>query len=218
MSAVAATRRGPADPGARLDRGLAELGLALDRRGRTQLLDYLALLEKWNRVYNLTSIRNREKMVSGHLLDCLALVPHITGTRILDVGSGAGFPGIPLAIARPDFRVTLLDSSQKKAAFLKQAVAELRLKNASVVCERVETWESTERFDCIASRALSELADFVTLAQRLLAPEGVFAAMKGVHPFEEIERMPQDFRVKQVLQLAIPGLDAERHLVFIERA
>lgn len=157
-------------------------------------------------------------MISAHLLDCLAVTPHIGGARILDVGSGAGLPGIPLAVVKPELQVTLLDSNHKKAAFLKQAVAELQLKNASVACERVETWRPAEKFDCIISRALGELAEFVALAKHLLAPAGVFAAMKGVHPFEEIERLPPGFRVKHVLPLSVPGLDAERCLVLIERA
>jgi 16S rRNA (guanine527-N7)-methyltransferase len=204
--------------GKRLEEGLAELDLALDREARTKLLDYLALLEKWNRVYNLTAIRDAEKMVSGHLLDCLAVVPYVTGARVLDAGSGAGLPGVPLAVARPEIQVALLDSNHKKAAFLRQAVAELQLKNASVLCQRVEIWRPAEKFDCIISRALSEIAEFVSLTMHLLAPGGVIAAMKGVHPFEEIARLPRDFRVTHVHRLAVPGLGAERHLVLIERA
>ncbi|HLQ01456.1 MAG TPA: 16S rRNA (guanine(527)-N(7))-methyltransferase RsmG [Burkholderiales bacterium] len=204
--------------GKRLEQGLAELGLALGREARTKLLEYLALLEKWNQVYNLTAIRDAEKMVSGHLIDCLAVVPYVNGARVLDVGSGAGFPGIPLAVAKPDIQIALLDSNHKKATFLKQAVAELQLKNVSVVCERVESWHPAEKFDCIISRAFAEIAEFVTLTMHLLAPGGVLAAMKGVHPFEEIERLPRDFRVMHVLRLAVPGLGAERHLVLIERA
>jgi 16S rRNA (guanine527-N7)-methyltransferase len=184
----------------------------------TQLIEYLALLEKWNRVYNLTAIRDAEKMVSVHLLDCLAVLPHLGGGRVLDVGSGAGLPGIPLAVAKPGIHVSLLDSSHKKAAFLKQAVAELRLKNADVVCERVESWHPAEKFDWIISRALAELVEFATLTGHLLAPGGVLAAMKGVYPFEEIERLAPNFRASQVLRLTVPGLESERHLVLIERA
>ena len=202
----------------RLEQGLAELSLTLSSEAEPKLLEYLLLLEKWNHVYNLTAIRDVEKMVSGHLLDCLAVVPYVSGVRVLDAGSGAGFPGIPIAVARPDTWVTLLDSNHKKAAFLKQAVAELQLKNAGVVCERVESWRTTEKFDCIISRALSEIAEFVGQVTHLLAPGGVLAAMKGVHPFEEIDRLPRDFRVTHVHRLAVPGLGAERHLVLIERA
>jgi len=207
-----------AELGRRLERGAAELGLALGRDGRDTLLQYLALLDKWNQVYNLTAIRDGEKMVSGHLLDCLAVIPYLTGTRVLDVGSGAGFPGIPVAVARSDLKVALLDSNHKKAAFLRQAVAELQLKNASVVCERVEGWQAPEKFDCIISRAFAEIAEFIALTKHLLAPGGVLAAMKGIHPFEEIERLPPGFRLRQVHTLAVPGLEAERHLVLIERA
>jgi len=215
---TAAVTRSRADLDARLERGLAGLGLVLHQEARVKLLDYLILIEKWNQVYNLTAIRDAEKMISVHLLDSLAVAPHIDGPRVLDVGSGAGLPGIPLAIARPEFQVILLDSSQKKAAFLKQAVAELELKNASVVCERVETWRPAEKFDCIIARALGELAEFVALAKHLLAPAGVLAAMKGVHPLAEIERLPPGFRVKQALPLSVPGLEAERCLVLIEHA
>jgi len=202
----------------RLEKGVVELSLSLGREGRSKLLQYLALLEKWNQVYNLTAIRGREKMVSGHLLDCLAVIPYLTGTRLLDIGSGAGFPGIPVAVARPDIQVVLLDSNHKKAAFLRQAVTELQLKNATVVCERVEAWRAAEKFDCIISRAFSEIAEFIALTKHLLAPGGVLAAMKGVYPFEEIERLPPDFRLRQVHAFAVPGLEAERHLVLIERA
>ena len=204
--------------GRRLEKGAAELGLALGRGDRSKLLQYLALLEKWNQTYNLTAIRDSGKMVSGHLLDCLAVIPYLTGSRMLDAGSGAGFPGIPVAVARPDIQVALLDSSQKKAAFLRQAVADLQLKNATVVCERVEAWHAAEKFDFIISRAFAEIAQFITLTKHLLAPRGMFAAMKGVYPFEEIERLPPDFRVRQVHAFAVPGLESERHLVLIERA
>jgi len=207
-----------AELGRRLDKGTAELGLSLGRDDRNKLLQYLALLEKWNQAYNLTAIRDRGKMVSGHLLDCLAVIPYMTGTRVLDVGSGAGFPGVPIAVARSDIQVALLDSNHKKAAFLRQAVAELQLKNATVVCERAEAWLAGEKFDYIISRALAEIAEFVALTGHLLAPGGVFAAMKGVYPFEEIERLPPGFRVRQVHVFAVPGLGAERHLVMIERA
>jgi len=210
--------RTQAELGRRLENGVTEIGLSLGRDERNKLLQYLALLEKWNQVYNLTAIRDREKMISGHLLDCLAVIPYVTGARVLDAGSGAGFPGIPVAVARPDIQVVLLDSNHKKAAFLRQAVADLQLKNATVVCERVETWQAAEKFDCIISRAFAEIAEFITQTDHLLAAGGVFAAMKGVHPFEEIERLPADFRVRQVHAFAVPGLGAQRHLVLIERA
>jgi len=203
---------------AALAAGIGELGLALQASQRKQLLTYLHLLAKWNEVYNLTAIRDAHEMLSHHLLDALSIVPHVSGPRVLDVGSGAGLPGIPVAVTRPDCEVTLLDSSQKKTAFLQQVVIELELSNAAVRSTRVETWQTHERFDVITSRAFSELAEFVGQAQHLLAARGVFAAMKGAYPEAEIERLPDGFRVRAVKRLAVPGLAAERHLVLVERA
>ncbi len=199
-----------------LERGVAALGLALDRTILAKLLQYLELLEKWNRVYNLTAIRGQDMMVSNHLLDSLAVAPYIKLNRVLDVGSGAGLPGIPLALAKPELEMTLLDSNHKKAAFLRQAAAELALSNVQVVSERVESWQTRSKFDCIVSRAFAELSEFVALAKHLLAPGGQFAAMKGLHPFEEIDRLPKGWKAKEVLPLKVPGLHAARHLVLIE--
>ena len=198
-----------------LKRGLIALGLTLERDIQQCLLDYIALIEKWNRVYNLTAIREPEKMVSRHLLDSLAVAPHLHAKRLLDVGSGAGLPGIPLALAKPDTHVTLLDSNHKKAAFLNQAVMELKLKNAEVCSERVESWQTQNRFDVIISRAFSDMGEFVRITRHLLAPGGMFAAMKGLHPYEEIDKLPPGCKVQQVLPLAIPGLEGARHLVLI---
>jgi 16S rRNA (guanine527-N7)-methyltransferase len=198
-----------------LKRGLIALGLTLERDIQQCLLDYIALIEKWNRVYNLTAIREPEKMVSHHLLDSLAVAPHLHAKRLLDVGSGAGLPGIPLALAKPDTHVTLLDSNHKKAAFLNQAVMELKLKNAEVCSERVESWQTQNRFDVIISRAFSDMGEFVRITRHLLAPDGIFAAMKGLHPYEEIDKLPPGCKVQQVLPLAIPGLEGARHLVLI---
>jgi 16S rRNA (guanine527-N7)-methyltransferase len=201
-----------------LAEGLHALGLANDAATTERLVAYLDLLEKWNRVYNLTAIRERTQMLTHHLLDSLAVVPHIRGPHVLDVGTGGGLPGIPLAIARPDLDVTLVDSNHKKTAFLNQAVAELRLPNVRVAAERVEAWEGGQRFETIVSRAFADLAEFVTLTERLLAPGGRLVAMKGVHPFEEIGRLPPAFVAREVVKLDVPGLDAERHLVLVERA
>lgn len=198
-----------------LKRGLIALGLTLDRGTQQRLLDYVALIGKWNRVYNLTAIREPEKMVSHHLLDSLAVASHLHVKRLLDVGSGAGLPGIPLALADPDTHVTLLDSNHKKAAFLNQVVMELKLKNAEVCSERVESWQTQHRFDVIISRAFSDMGEFVRSTRHLLAPAGMFAAMKGLHPYEEIDKLPPDCKVRQVLPLAIPGLESARHLVLI---
>jgi 16S rRNA (guanine527-N7)-methyltransferase len=201
-----------------LAQGVAELGLALPAGAQQRLLAYLDLLQKWNRVYNLTAVRQAPRMVSQHLLDCLAAAPHVAAASLLDVGSGAGLPGIPLALALPDSRVTLLDSNHKKAAFLRQAVMELHLTNAEVVCERAEAWTPPAPFDVVISRAFSDLGEFVSLAGRLLAGRGRLVAMKGVHPYEEIAQLPRGWQVLQVTPLTIPGLRAQRHLVSIGRS
>jgi 16S rRNA (guanine527-N7)-methyltransferase len=201
-----------------LRRGLLALGVASSDDQVASLERYLALLEKWNRVYNLTAIREPERMVTHHLLDSLAILPHVRGPRVLDVGSGAGLPGIPLAIASPGLAVTLLDSNYKKVAFLQQAVAELHLANVTVVAARVESWATDARFETVVSRAFADLGEYAAAAARLLAPGGTIAAMKGVHPHDEIERLPAGFRVREVLKLDVPLLDAERHLVLAEPA
>jgi 16S rRNA (guanine527-N7)-methyltransferase len=200
-----------------LAQGVAELGLALPAGAQQRLLAYLDLLQKWNRVYNLTAVRQAPRMVSQHLLDCLAAAPHVAAASLLDVGSGAGLPGIPLALALPDSRVTLLDSNHKKAAFLRQAVMELHLTNAEVVCERAEAWTPPAPFDVVISRAFSDLGEFVSLAGRHLAERGRLVAMKGLHPYEEIAQLPRDWQVLQVIPLTVPGLRAQRHLVAVER-
>ncbi len=204
---------------ARLDEGLAAMGLELDAAARGKLVAYLALLGKWNRVHNLTAVREPERMVVLHLLDSLSVLPHVKGAAtLLDVGTGAGLPGIPLAIARPALAVTLLDSSHKKAAFLRQAKAELALANVEVACERVEQWHPSARFDAVVSRAFAELADFVGQAGHLVAPGGTLLAMKGVNPREEIAKLPSTHRVENVVELSVPSLDAQRHLVLLKAA
>jgi len=203
---------------AMLEQGVEDLGIRLPPTAEQRLLDYLALMQKWNRVYSLTAIREPAKSVSHHLLDSLAVVPHLKGGPLLDVGSGPGLPGIPVAIARPDWHVTLLDSNHKKAAFLNQAVAELEVTNAEVRRERVEQWRPPMMFEVVISRAFAELADFVRLAGHLLAPGGRLAAMKGLYPYEEIAQMPAGYRVDQVVPLAVPGVEGERHLVMIEKS
>lgn len=200
-----------------LETGLLELGLPVGPDQQGLLVQYLLLLQKWNQVYNLTAIRDLTKMVAAHLLDSLSVVSLLSDENVLDVGSGAGLPGIPIAVAKPNCKVILLDSNHKKAAFLRQAVAELALQNASVVCDRVESWAAPTEFGVIISRAFSDLGEFVSLTSRLLAPGGVLAAMKGLFPFEELERVPSGFRVREVRALQIPGLEAERHLVLIGR-
>ena len=199
----------------KLAQGVAELGLRLPAATLRKLLDYLALIAKWNRVHNLTSVRESSKMVSKHLLDCLAVVPHLEAHTVLDVGRGAGLPGMPLALMWSQASVTLLDSNHKKAAFLRQAVIELGLNNVDVVCERVETWQPAQEFDLVISRALSDLPEFVNLAGRLCGADGVVAAMKGVYPYEELAQLPHEFRLRSVVPLKVPGVLAERHLVLL---
>jgi len=217
MSFVSAVEA-PVDPAAQLERGLEALDLSLSAEQCKKLLQFLKLLTKWNRVYNLTAIRDPQASVSAHLLDSLAVTRYLKSRRILDVGTGAGLPGVPLAIAKPESEFVLLDSSQKKTAFLVQALAELQVGNATVVCERAETWRPAQKFGCIVCRALARLAEFVDLTKHLLASGGMFAAMKGAYPHEEIAQLPAEYRVTQVLPLAIPGLNARRHLVLIESA
>jgi 16S rRNA (guanine527-N7)-methyltransferase len=199
--------------------GAGELGVALSDAQIERLADYVALLAKWNSVYNLTAIRDPRQMLIQHILDSLSIVPHLAaheGRSILDVGSGGGLPGIVLAIALPERSVTLNDIVQKKTAFQAQAKAELKLENLSVVTGRVENLrpgvEVPEKFDAIVSRAFAELADFVTLARHLVSERGSIWAMKGVRPDAEIDRLPAGARVAQVVRLRVPLLDAERHL------
>ncbi len=203
----------------RLAEGLTTMGLDLSSAAQRRLVAYLRLIEKWNRVHNLTAVREAEQMVALHILDSLTLLPYLEGkATLLDVGTGAGLPGIPLAIARPDLQVTLLDSIHKKTAFLQQAKAELDLANCTVVCERVETWLPQQTFAIVVSRAFSDLADFVVQSAHHVAPGGELLAMKGVHPFEEISRIPATHRVARVVELKVPSLDAKRHLVQLKAA
>jgi 16S rRNA (guanine527-N7)-methyltransferase len=196
--------------------GIAALGLALPEGAEAKLLDYLALLDKWNRVYNLTAVRDTERMVSHHVLDSLAAVPFFQGETVLDVGSGGGLPGIPLAIARPELQVTLIDSIAKKTAFLLQAKAELGLANVQVVTGRVEDFRPPTGFDIITSRAFSDLKEFVTLTRHLLKPSGHWLAMKGLIPHEEIASLPGWVKVSANHALLVPGLEASRHLIVLE--
>jgi 16S rRNA (guanine527-N7)-methyltransferase len=199
--------------------GIGAMQLELPESAVQKFAQHLDLIAKWNRVHNLTAVRETDQMVVLHLLDSLSVLPHLAQAKtVLDVGTGPGLPGVPVAIARPDLAVTLLDSSHKKSTFLRQVKTELDLANVEIVCERVESWTPAQRFDAVISRAFSELADFVQQAQHLVAPGGVMLAMKGVYPFEEIARVPATHRVAKVLELKVPRLDAKRHLVFVEAA
>jgi len=202
-----------------LAEGVAVLGLALDARQKTQLSDYLALLAKWNKTYNLTAIREPARMVTHHVLESLAVLPHLptsNSLRVLDVGSGGGLPGIPIAIARPDWRVVMVDPNHKKAAFLTQATIELRLTNATAHATRVEDLRGEWPFDVVISRAFADLATFAETSARHVAPGGMLVAMKGVHPAEEIAQVGYALAVESVA-LDVPGLSASRHLVIMRK-
>jgi len=196
--------------------GLAELGLQLSGQMQGRLLQYIALLTKWNRTYNLTAIREPSRLVSHHLLDSLAVLPHLNGVSVVDIGSGAGLPGIPLAIAQPQTRVALLDSNHKKGAFLRQAVLELKLDNVEVVTARAEQWRPARLFDVVISRAFSDLPGFVEAAAHLCAPNGVLAAMKGIYPDEELAQLGSSARVVRVVELRVPRVQAARHLALLQ--
>jgi 16S rRNA (guanine527-N7)-methyltransferase len=200
-------------------RGLVSMGIAVSPGQQARLAAHLELVAKWNRVHNLTAVRETSQMVVLHLLDSLTILPQLEGARtIADVGTGPGFPGIPVAIVRDDANVTLVESSHKKCAFLQQAKTELALANVAVACERVEQFEPPTKFDAVVSRAFSDLPDFIAQAGHLVAPGGKLVAMKGVYPFDEIARVPSTHRVAQVLELHVPSLEAKRHLVVLEAA
>lgn len=208
-------------PARALADGLRALGLSLDGAAQAKLLAYIALLDKWNRVYNLTAIREPERMVSHHLLDSLAVLPHLADAaslRLADIGSGGGSPGIPLAIARPEWQVSLVERTRKKAAFLRQVQAELALPNVEVVETRIEDYDPPSPFDAAISRAFADLNAFAAAAQRITRPGGRWFAMKGSHPHGEIAALPAGVRVLGVPRLSVPGLGAQRHLVVMERA
>jgi len=197
-----------------LQAGLAELGIALPEAAQHQLLAFRDLLLKWNKTYNLTALRDPEQAISHHLLDSLAILPHIGTGPLLDVGSGGGLPGIPLAIARPELSVTMVDTVQKKATFLQQAAIELGLKNAVACHARVEDMQG--QYAQISSRAFAEIGLFISLTRHLLAPGGRWLAMKGVRPDDELQALPADIAVETIIPLAVPGLDAERHLIILK--
>jgi 16S rRNA (guanine527-N7)-methyltransferase len=200
-----------------LKQGINELGLELSAAQVEQLLDYLALLNKWNAVYNLTSVRDPMEMVKLHLLDTLAAVPAFRAAKnVLDVGAGGGLPGMVLAISRPDMKVAMIDTVHKKTAFLNQVKAELGLANVTVYTKKVQELEVKSKFDVITSRAFADLSDFVNWAGHLLQEGGQFIALKGTAPAEERERLPAPWKEVKLQPLAVPGLGAERHLVFIQ--
>lgn len=198
-----------------LKNGLSAMRLDLGAAQQLLLLEYVALLKKWNRTYNLTAVQDETAMIVHHVLDSLTLLPYVREAKtLMDVGSGGGMPGIPTAICRPDLAITLLDANTKKTAFLQQAVIELGLNNVSVASGRVETMHD-KKVDVVTSRAFAELHDFAALTKHLLNDTGYWAAMKGVYPYEELENLPPQIRVLSVERLHVPMLEAERHMVLM---
>ena len=204
---------------AQLMAGAAQMGVTLTERQADKLLDYLDLLQKWNKAYNLTAVRERPAMLTQHLLDSLSIVPHLPPGDLLDVGSGGGLPGIPLAILQPERSITLVDTVGKKVAFLKQAAMTLGLKNLNAVSTRIESWappaEHAGGFALITARAYATLATLVGQTRRLLAPNGGWYAMKGVNPAAEMAELAPDVSVRAVIPLEVPDLGAERHLILL---
>jgi 16S rRNA (guanine527-N7)-methyltransferase len=196
-----------------LESGLRALRLELSADAIARLLEYLALLVRWNKTYNLTAVREPSGMVTRHLLDSLAVLPYVRGETLADLGSGAGLPGIPLAIARPDLRVTLVDSNGKKARFLREAARALPLPNVKV--EQVRVQDLSGSFDCITARAFARLADMLAWGGHALASHGVWLALKGQIEKDELAQVPAHFKVAGVHALNVPGLEAQRHLVEI---
>ncbi|MEG1624721.1 MAG: 16S rRNA (guanine(527)-N(7))-methyltransferase RsmG [Pseudomonas sp.] len=200
-----------------LSTGARQLGVELSETHHAQLLAYLALLIKWNKAYNLTAVRNPDEMVSRHLLDSLSVMPFIHSPRWLDVGSGGGMPGIPLAILHPDKQVTVLDSNGKKTRFLTQVKLELKLDNLTVIHSRVEEFQPAMPFTGIVSRAFSSMENFTNWTRHLGDTQTQWLAMKGLHPADELVALPADFRVDSEQALTIPGCQGQRHLLILRR-
>ena len=201
-----------------LESGLADMDLSLSDSQQQQLLAFLALLNKWNKAYNLTAVRDEQVMVSRQLLDSLSIMPWVTTEHLLDVGAGGGLPGIPLAIVFPEKRFTLLDSNGKKTRFLNQCVLELGLDNVEVIHGRAEDCQPEQPFDQISSRAFTALENLVTWCEPLLAENGEFLAMKGQYPDDEVSALPAGWQVESSQALTVPGADGERHLLVVRRA
>ncbi|MDN2660151.1 16S rRNA (guanine(527)-N(7))-methyltransferase RsmG [Neptunomonas phycophila] len=198
-----------------LEKRIKQMSLEVSATQLDQLVDYLGLLEKWNKAFNLTAIRNPEEMIDRHLVDSLSVLNIVQGPRIIDVGSGPGLPGIPLAICRPDLSVTTLDSNGKKTRFQNQVKLALGLDNLTIINGRAEQCEA-EPFNEVISRAFASLSDMITWTRQLCATDGVFLAMKGQYPAEEIAAMPEGIRLKTTHPLTVPGTDGERHLIVLE--
>jgi 16S rRNA (guanine527-N7)-methyltransferase len=196
-----------------LQRGIDALKLSVSESTIDKLLQYLALLQKWNRAYNLTAVRDPAEMISRHLLDSLAVAPLVRGERLADVGTGAGLPGIPLALVFPDKQFDLIDSNGKKIRFVTQALAELKITNARALQARVETLQPEQKYDAVLSRAFASLLDMADGCAHLLAPDGVLLALKGTYPDAELQALPPHYRVAATHALDVPGEIGQRHLI-----
>ena len=200
------------NPAEELLQGSKQLGVSLAPDMQEKLMQFLGLLSKWNKVYNLTAIREKNEMVSLHLLDSLAVLPHIWEGKWLDVGCGAGIPGLVFAIAKPNWQFDLLDSNSKKTSFVQQAIIELNLKNVRVHCARAEIWKPADRFDGIITRAFSDITTFIRHTRHLMVQGGQWVAMKG-RVNEIAGELPDGCRINQIVSLNVPGLHASRNLV-----
>lgn len=200
-----------------LQAGVDQLGLSVSSDKQASMFDYLKLVEKWNRVYNLTAVRGKRKLLTRHLLDSLTVLPHLCGHRVLDIGTGAGLPGIPLALSAPELELVLLDSNAKRIRFLRQVVAELELGNVTLVQQRVQEYRSTQKFDTLVSRAFSSLAAMIESSGHLLSDDGCIIAMKGLWPGDETTTIPEGFHIERVIDTHVPELNEQRHLVLCRR-
>ncbi len=208
----------PAQLDSALKEGIAAQGLQVDEQARAAMLQYLGLLQRWNKAYNLTSIKDPAQMLSYHLLDSLSIGPHLQGQSFIDVGTGAGLPGIPLAVTHPDKNFILLDSNGKKIRFLFQIKTALKLGNVKEIQGRVEEYKPEQRCDGVISRAFASLTDMIEGSEHLLVAGGRFYAMKGRYPDKELSALPKGYKVEQAIELEVPTLDQQRHLVIIKKS
>jgi len=208
----------PAQLDSALKEGIAAQGLQVEDQARAAMLQYLGLLQRWNKAYNLTSIKDPVQMLSYHLLDSLSIGPHLQGQSFIDVGTGAGLPGIPLAVTHPDKNFSLLDSNGKKIRFLFQIKTALKLSNVKEMQGRVDEYKPEQRYDGVISRAFASLSDMIDGSEHLLVPGGRFYAMKGRYPDKELSALPKGYKVEQAIELEVPTLDQQRHLIIIKKS